>query len=260
MSQIKGIDMKLSGRVALVTGAGRGIGRAIALRLAEEGAEVGVNDLSFSSAENTAKRIIEGGGQALALGADVTDREQVNDAIRKLADRFGRIDILVNNAGVRKDSAFTSLSPDLWNTVVNTFLQGCFNCSQVVQHYMTREGYGKIVNIASTVPPAMAGKGNVNYSTANAGLEGFTRALAVELGPCNINVNCIAADFIDTEMTRAAARQDGLYLEDLRKFAVAAIPLRRLGTPADVANLALFLVSDEANFITGQTVKIRGGP
>ena len=123
-----------------------------------------------------------------------------------------------------------------------------------------RQGYGKILNVGSAVPPAIAGKGNVNYSTANSGVEGFTRALAIELGRYNINVNCIEADFIDTEMTRVAARSEGLYLEDLKRFAAAANPLRRLGTPLDVANLAVFLVSDDASFITGQTICVRGGP
>jgi 3-oxoacyl-[acyl-carrier protein] reductase len=252
--------MKLSGRVALVTGAGRGIGKAIALKLAEEGATVGVNDIEAPYGKDTVKRIVEAGGIASSYGADVADRKQVAGCLKSLVGKYGRIDILVNNAGVRKDFAFRSMPVTAWKEVMDTFLLGCFNCSQAVQEYMVERNYGKILNIASPVPPALAGGGNVNYAAANSGLEGFTRALAVELGPCNINVNCIAADFIDTEMTRAAGRREGLYLEDLRKFAAAAIPLRRLGTPAEVANLAAFLVSEEASFITGQTIAIKGGP
>jgi 3-oxoacyl-[acyl-carrier protein] reductase len=252
--------MKLAGKVALVTGAGRGIGRAIALKFAEEGALIGANDLEASMAENTAKRIIDGGAEALPIKADVTDRTQVSAAVQLLVNKFGHIDILVNSAGVRKDAEFGGMTEAAWDSVISIFLKGCFNCSQSVQHHMVNQGYGKILNISSPVPPAIAGKGNVNYSAANSGIAGFTRALAVELGPSNINVNCIAADFIDTEMTRAAARQDGLYLEDLRKFAIAAIPMRRLGTATDVANLAVFLVSEEASFITGQVIGIKGGP
>lgn len=252
--------MKLKGKVALVTGAGRGIGQAIALRLSEDGAQVGVNDIELSYAENTVKRILAAGGNAVPLKGDVTEKKEVLNIIEALVNKYGRLDILVNNAGVRKDAAFNAMQGDSWRMVMDTFLQGCFHCAQAAQGHMLEQGYGKILNIGSAVPPAMAGKGSVNYSTANSGIEGFTRALAVELGPFNVNVNCIAADFIDTEMTRTASRNEGLYLEDLKKFAIAAVPLRRLGTPQDVAHLAAFLVSDEASFITGQTICIRGGP
>jgi 3-oxoacyl-[acyl-carrier protein] reductase len=252
--------LRLEGRVALVTGAGRGIGRAIALRLAEEGAQVGVNDIEPSYANNTVKKILEAGGKALSLKADVTVGDEVVDICDKLDEKYGRLDILVNNAGIRKDGAFNAISINAWKKVIDTFMLGYFNCSQAVQKFMIEQGYGKIVCIGSAAPPAISGSGSVNYSTANSGIEGFTRALAVELGPYNINVNCIGADFIDTEMTRTAARSEGLYLEDLKRFAVAAVPLRRLGTTGDVANLAAFLVSDEASFITGQVICVRGGP
>jgi 3-oxoacyl-[acyl-carrier protein] reductase len=152
------------------------------------------------------------------------------------------------------------MTADTWDKVVNTALKGSYFCCRAAAKYMIKQNYGKIVNISSNVPPSIAGRGNANYSSANAGLEGLTKALAVELGPHNINVNCIAPDFIDTEMTRASARAEGLYLDDLKKFGTAAIPLKRLGKPSDVANLAAFLVSDDSSFITGQVIYIKGGP
>jgi 3-oxoacyl-[acyl-carrier protein] reductase len=252
--------MKLAERVAVVTGAGRGIGRAIALRFAEEGAAVAVNDIELSFAESTAARIVRSGGSALAIKADVRNETQVGKMFEQAAEKFGKIDILVNNAGVRKDSRSHAMTQKGWDTVVDTSLKGSMNCIQAAEKYLLRQNYGKIVNISSPLPPAIAGKGHSSYAAACSGLYGLTRSLSVELGPYNITVNCIAPDFIDTEMTRSAARGEGLYLEDLKKFAVAAIPLRKLGTASDVAALALFLVSDDAGFITGQVINIKGGP
>jgi 3-oxoacyl-[acyl-carrier protein] reductase len=252
--------LKLEGKVAIVTGAGRGIGRAIAVRLAEDGAKVVVNDVQQSAADSTARRIDEDGKQALAVKADVRNENEVRSLFEMAMESFGRIDILVNNAGTRKDAALTSMSAKAWEEAVDTSLKGSFNCCRAAARYMMKQKYGKIVNITSPVPPAVVGKGNANYSAAGSGLAGLTQALALELGPYNINVNCIAPDFIDTEMTRTAARSEGLYLDDLKKFAIAAIALRRLGKPSDVAALAAFLVSDEAGFITGQIINARGGP
>lgn len=255
-----GDSVRLLDKVALVTGAGRGIGKAIALRLSDEGAKVIVNDLEPAYAENVADRLKQLGRQAIAVKADVCEWPEVKSMFEQAAHEFGRIDILINNAGIRRDVAFHEMSEEDWDSVVAVQLKGSFNCARAAQKYMVKQGYGKIVNIASPVPVALAKQGQVNYSAANAGLEGFTKSLAVELGAYNVNVNCIAPDFIDTEMTRNAARREGMYLDDLKRFAVAEIPLRRLGTPGDVANVALFLVSDESSFISGQTICIRGGP
>ena len=252
--------MRLTERVALVTGAGRGIGRAIALKFAAEGAAVVVNDIELSYAEGTAGKIVKSGGTAMAVRADVSDGGQVSKMFEQAAEKYGKIDILVNNAGVRKDVSSHEMTDREWDMVAGTILKGSFNCIRSAEKYMLRQNYGKIVNISSPVPPAIAGKGHAGYAAACSGLYGLTGSLSVELGPYNITVNCIAPDFIDTEMTRNAARSEGLYLEDLKKFALAAIPLRRLGTVNDVAELALFLVSDEAGFITGQVINIKGGP
>jgi 3-oxoacyl-[acyl-carrier protein] reductase len=252
--------MKLAGKVALVTGAGRGIGRAVALKLSSEGASLIINDLEKSFAESVAQRISESGGVALPIGADVSVRQDVSQLFEQAIGELGRLDILINNAGVRRDANFHEMLEKDWDSVIDTELKGSFNCAQAAQKYMVKQSYGKILNIASPVTAALVAKKQVNYAAANAGLEGLTRALAKELGPYNINVNCIEPDFIDTEMLRMTARREGLYLDDLKKFVVAEIPLRRLGTTEDVANLALFLVTDEASFISGQIIAVKGGP
>ena len=252
--------MKLLHKVALVTGAGRGIGKAIALRFSREGAAVIVNDVELAYTANTVERLKKQGGEVMAVKGNVANREEVDSMFEQAAERFGRLDILVNNAGIRRDAALAEMSEEEWDAVIDVHLKGSFNCARSAQKYMVRQGYGKIINLSSPVPPALGGEGGLNYSSASAGVEGLTRALALELGRYNINVNCIAPDFIDTEMTRKAARREGMYLDDLKRFAVAEIPLRRLGTPEDVANVALFLASDEASFVSGQVIYVRGGP
>jgi len=252
--------VRLSEKVSLVTGAGRGIGRAIALRFSEEGAKVVINDIEAAYAESVADRLRRMGRQALAIKADVCNWTEAKSMFEQAARKFGGIDILVNNAGIRKDSAFFKMSEQEWDSVMTVQLKGTFNCTRAAQRYMIKKGCGKIINISSPAPAALGTQGQTNYSTANAGLEGFTKSLARELGAYNINVNCISPDFIDTEMTRAAARRDGMYLDDLKRFVVAEIPLRRLGKPEDVANVAAFLASDEASFVSGQILYVKGGP
>jgi 3-oxoacyl-[acyl-carrier protein] reductase len=252
--------MRLLDKVALITGAGRGIGRAIALKFSDEGAKVIVNDIEIARARNVAENLKELGRQVLAIKADVRSKSDVDKMSEQIEREFGRVDILVNNAGVRRDVIFSEMSEEDWDFVLSVQLKGSFNCARAVQRFMISQAYGKIINISSPTPASLTKKGQVNFSTANAGLIGFTRALAVELGPYNINVNCIAPDFIDTEMTRQVMRNEGMYLDDLKKFVLAEISLRKLGTVADVANVALFLASDESSFVSGQVIYVKGGP
>lgn len=255
-----GSDLRLSDKVAVITGAGRGIGKAIALRFSDEGATIVASDVEFAYVESMANRLKLLGKSALALKADVSDVLDVKSMFEAVEREYGRVDILVNNAGVRCDVGLDRMSDGDWSRVIAVQLTGCFNCARAAQKFMVRQGYGKIISIAAPVPAALGRRGQVNYSAANAGIEGFTRALAMELGPYNVNVNCIAPEFIDTEMTRRIARNEGLYLDDLKRFVVTDVPLRRLGTPAEVASVALFLASDESSFVSGQTIGVRGGP
>jgi len=252
--------MRLERKVAVVTGAGRGIGRAVAVRLAEEGAAVVVCDIEPSFAESVARKIMEAGGEAMPTAVDVTDWDQVEEMFEQVAERLGQIHILVNNAGYRKDVPLHSLTKDQWDQAMRVQMDGSFNCTRAAQKYLVRNNYGKIVNLSAPVPASMGERGQVGYATASAAMWGFTRAAAVELGRYNINVNCVAPDFVDTIMTRETAKRKGLYLSDVEKFTIAQVPLRRMGTPDDVANVVLFLVSDEASFVSGQVIFVKGGP
>lgn len=252
--------MKLENKVAIVTGAGRGIGRAIATRLAEEGAKVVVSDINSVFAEDLATQFKKMGQEALAIKADVSNWQEVEQMFEQTEGKFGKVDILINNAGIRRDAPFHKISGEDWDAVIAVQLKGSFNCTRAAQKYMVRQNYGKIVNLSSPVPSSLGRRGQTSYASVNAAIEGFTKTLALELGRYNINVNCVAPDFIDTEMTRKAARREGMYVDDFKRFAVAQIPLRRIGTPVDVANVVLFLVSDESSFISGQVIHVKGGP
>jgi len=251
--------MRLAGKVAIVTGSGRGIGQAIAFAFAKEGAKVVVNELSLKNAEAVVEKIEANGGEGLATKADVCKRPEVEEMFSQVISEFGKIDILVNNAGIRRDILIHKMSEEEWDTVVNVSLKGSFNCVQLAQGHMAKQNYGKIINIASPFPAGLGNRGQVNYSAANAGLVGFTKALAQELGRYNINVNCIAPDFIVSEMTLESARRLGLYLDDFKNVALSLIPLKRLGTVEDMANVALFLASDESSFVSGQVIYVTGG-
>jgi 3-oxoacyl-[acyl-carrier protein] reductase len=252
--------MRLQEKVCVVTGAGKGIGKAIALRFSDEGARVVVNDIDLSYAESVAGKLQEMGREALAVKADVSRAEEVERMFQRAVQQFGRVDILVNNAGIRRDIPFHKMPQGEWDSVIAVQLKGSFNCAQVAQKYMVKQGYGKIVNLSSPIPTSLGERSQTSYASASAAIQGFTAALALELGRYNINVNCVAPDFIDTEMTRTIARRGGMYLDDFKRFAAAQIPLRRIGTPEDVANVVLFLVCDESSFISGQVIYVRGGP
>ncbi len=249
---------RLSGRVAIVTGAARGIGAAEALRMARDGANIAVLDLSAEAGQQTVAAVEEAGAEAMAVACDVSDAEQVNDAFEKVVERFGRIDILVNNAGVLRDNLSFKMSEDDWDTVLDIHLKGSFLCSRAAQKYMVEQESGKIVMTSSIV--ALGNKGQANYSAAKGGLQSLARTLALELGRFNINVNAVAPGWIETEMTREAAERVGMTMEDMKNQFSKNIPLKRFGRVEDIANVVAFLVSDDASYISGETIYVAGGP
>jgi 3-oxoacyl-[acyl-carrier protein] reductase len=249
---------KLEGRVAFVTGAGRGIGAATALRLAEDGAQVILADIDTEGCQQVAAEIEKAGSQALAVSCNVADRDAVEAAVQQGVERFGRLDILVNNAGVLRDNLLFKMSDDDWETVMNVHLKGAFLCSRAAQKHMVQQKYGRIISLSSV--SARGNRGQANYSTAKAGLQGFTRTLAIELGPFGITANAVAPGFIDTEMTRATARRQGLDPQQVIERASQTIPVRRVGQPRDVANVICFLASEEAGYVSGQIIYVAGGP
>jgi 3-oxoacyl-[acyl-carrier protein] reductase len=249
---------KLGGRVAFVTGAGRGIGAATALRLAEDGVRVILADIDPEGCKQVAADIEKVGSQALAVSCNVADREAVETAVQLGVERFGRLDILVNNAGVLRDNLLFKMSDDDWDTVMNVHLKGAFLCSRAAQKYMVEQKYGRIISLSSV--SALGNRGQANYSTAKAGLQGFTRTLATELGPFGITANAVAPGFIDTEMTRATARRRGHDPQQVIEMASKSIPVRRVGQPRDVANVICFLASEESSYVTGQIIYVAGGP
>ena len=249
---------RLSGQVAIVTGAARGIGAAEALRMARDGANIAVLDLSAEAGQETVAAVEEARAEAIAVACDVSDAEQVEAAFAKVAERFGRIDILVNNAGVLRDNLSFKMSEDDWDTVLDIHLKGSFLCSRAAQKYMVEQESGKIVMTSSIV--ALGNKGQANYSAAKGGLQSLARTLALELGRFNINVNAVAPGWIETEMTREAAERVGMTMEDMKTQFAKNIPLRRFGRVDDIANVVAFLVSDDASYISGETIYVAGGP
>jgi 3-oxoacyl-[acyl-carrier protein] reductase len=249
---------RLDGRVAFVTGAGRGIGAATALRMAEEGARVTLADINTEGCRQVSAELDRLGAESLVVACNVTDNAMVQQAMEQTASRFGRLDILVNNAGVIRDNMLYKMSEEDWETVINVHLKGAFLCSRAAQKYMVEQKYGRIVSLSST--SALGNRGQVNYSSAKAGLQGLTRTLAIELGQFGITVNAVAPGFIDTEMTRETARRQGIDPDQRIAEASKIIPVRRVGQPRDVANVICFLASDEAGFVSGQIIYVAGGP
>jgi 3-oxoacyl-[acyl-carrier protein] reductase len=247
----------LTDRVALVTGAARGIGAGIAGRLAAAGARVGVLDLTAEQGADTVKAITAAGGDAVALGADVADADEVQSAVDELVDRFGRLDILVNNAGVTRDNLLFKMTGTDWDTVMAVHLRGAFNATQAAQKHMVSGRYGRIISLSST--SALGNRGQANYSAAKAGIQGFTKSIAIELGPFGITANAIAPGYIDTEMTRAVAERTGVDLAVRLAETAARLPVRRVGLPDDIAQAALFFASEGAGYVTGQVLYVDGG-
>lgn len=243
---------KLEGKVAVVTGASRGIGRAIALKLAEEGAKVVVNySGSQAKAEEVVAMIQENGGEAIAVQASVSKTEEVTALMDAAVKTYGSLDILVNNAGITRDNLIMRMKEDEWDDVLNTNLKGVFLCTKAVTRQMMKQRAGRIINISSIVGVA-GNAGQANYVAAKAGVIGLTKTTAKELASRNILVNAIAPGFIETEMTEQLP-------EDIKQGILTQIPLAKLGQPEDIAKAVAFLASDDANYMTGQTLHIDGG-
>jgi 3-oxoacyl-[acyl-carrier protein] reductase len=243
--------MRLKDKVAIVTGGARGIGRAIALAFAQEGADIAVADVNLEEAQKTAKDIEAIGRQALAVVMDVTDPVKVDEAVNKILDKFGKVDILVNNAGITKDNLLLRMSDADWDAVIKVNLKGTFNCTKAVSRPMVKQRYGKIVNIASIIG-LIGNPGQANYSASKAGIIALTKTAAKELASRNINVNAVAPGFIQTEMTAKLS-------EDLKEKMKQVIPMDKFGTPEDVAAVCVFLASEDSSYITGQTIVVDGG-
>jgi 3-oxoacyl-[acyl-carrier protein] reductase len=245
--------VRFEGRVALVTGGGRGIGAATARLLAAEGAKVAVSDLDEAPAREVADPI---GG--LAIACDVSVRAEVEAMVELTAKELGGLDILVTCAGIIRDNLLFKMTDEDWDAVIDTHLKGTFLSARAAQRHMVEKKYGKMVFLSST--SALGNRGQANYSAAKAGLQGMARTLAIELGPFNVNVNTVAPGFVETRMTRATAERMGMDFETFKLGAASQIPLRRIGQPEDIANVIAFLCSDESGFVSGQTIYVRGGP
>ena len=243
---------------AIVTGGARGIGAGVAQRLAEDGFAIAVLDLDEVACKEVADEIEANGGRALAVGVDVADEEAVAAAIERIAAELGEPTVLVNNAGIIRDNLLFKMTTSEWDSVIDVHLRGSFLMSRAVQGYMTKAGFGRIINLSST--SALGNRGQANYAAAKAGLQGFTKTLALELGKFGVTANAIAPGFIETEMTRATAERMGVSFDDFKAALVNDIPMARGGLPADIAHAVSFFASEGAGFVSGQVLYVAGGP
>lgn len=245
-------------RIAIVTGAARGIGAGTAKRLASDGMAVGVLDLNEADGAQTVAEIEKAGGKAIAVGADVSNADQVQAAVERVAAELGEPTVLINNAGVTRDNLLFKMSETDWDMVLNVHLRGAFLMTRATQKYMVSAKWGRIVNLSSV--SAVGNRGQVNYSAAKAGMQGLTKTLAIELGKFGVTANAVAPGFIVTDMTAATAARLGVSFEDFQAGAAQTIPVQRVGLPEDVANAISFFVSEAAGFVSGQILYIAGGP
>ncbi|MEQ2525356.1 SDR family oxidoreductase [Robertmurraya yapensis] len=249
---------RFAGRVAFVTGGSRGIGKAIVERFAEEGAKVAFIDVNEEALSDATNDLREKGYEVFSKFASVTDEQQVEDAVREAYEALGSLDILVNNAGVIRDNLLFRMTDSDWQTVMDVHLKGSFFTARAAQKYMVENKYGRIINISST--SALGNRGQANYATAKAGLQGFTKTLAIELGRYGITVNAVAPGFIETDMTKATAERIGISFEQLISASVSQIPVGRTGKPEDIANAVAFFADEKSSFVSGQVIYVAGGP
>ena len=243
--------MRLKDKVALVTGAARGIGREIAVSFAKEGCDIVAWDINMQETDELARTVEGCGRKFMAQEVDITDAAKVSEAVNKILDKLGKVDILVNNAGITRDNLLLRMSEAEWDAVIDVNLKGTFNCIKAASKLMIKQRSGKIINIASIIG-IIGNAGQANYSASKAGIIALTKTMAKELACRNINVNAVAPGFIQTEMTAKLP-------EDVKRKMLEAIPLSRFGSPKDVAALCVFLAYEEANYITGQTIVVDGG-
>ena len=245
-------------RTAIVTGGARGIGRAVALRLAADGFALAVMDLEEAQCKPVVEEICLAGGRAVAVGVDVADGTAVELGVQQVVQELGAPSVLVNNAGITRDNLLFKMTLEDWDAVMAVHLRGSFLMSRAVQSHMTQRGWGRIVNLSSV--SALGSRGQANYAAAKAGLQGFTKTLAIELGKFGVTVNAVAPGFIVTEMTAATAERLGISFEEFQRSAAAEIPVARVGAPDDIAQAVSFFVSEDAGFVSGQVLYVAGGP
>jgi 3-oxoacyl-[acyl-carrier protein] reductase len=245
-------------RTAIVTGAARGIGAAVSKRLASEGFDIAVLDLDESACAETVAAVEDLGAKAIAVGADVANDAAVSRAVDRVASALGAPTVLVNNAGITRDNLLFKMPTADWDAVMNVHLRGAFLMSRAAQQYMTESRWGRIVNLSSI--SALGNRGQANYSAAKAGLQGFTKTLAIELGRYGVTVNAIAPGFVATEMTAATAERLGMTFEDFKNETAKQVPVGRVGEPADIANAVSFFVNEASGFVSGQVLYVAGGP
>jgi 3-oxoacyl-[acyl-carrier protein] reductase len=254
--------MRFKDKVVIITGGARGIGAETAVKFAENGAKVAIFDLNNQGAKETAARIQRDNGKCSTFSVDITKREEVQNAVEQVFRDYGKIDILINNAGALKDNLSGQLTEEEWDFVLDVNLKGSFICSQAVQKYMVQQGNGKIVMTSSQA--AIGSPGRINYAAAKAGVQGMMKTLAIELGPFGINVNAVAPGFIETEMSKVSeeyAKRRGIEnFSEYKKAMIERNPIRRVGRPEDVANVILFLASEDADYVTGQVIYVSGSP
>lgn len=249
---------RFDGRVAFVTGGSRGIGRGIVELFAQEGAKVAFIDINEEALTTATHQLRDKGYEVYSKVASVTEEDQVENAMQEVYERFGSIDILVNNAGVIRDNLLFKMTESDWQTVMDIHLKGSFLATRAAQKYMVKQNYGRIISISST--SALGNRGQANYATAKAGLQGFTKTLAIELGKYGITANAVAPGFIETEMTKATAERIGISFEDMVEARIAEIPVKRSGKPGDIANAVAFFADEKSSFVSGQVLYVAGGP